>query len=557
MRPARVTPHCASRAMNVGLGILLATLSTPGCTRVDMPEFSAGSAIRHSYTLPHTLRIADDAEPGSLNPHLNSGSAQISLLTMAWLLRSGPDDRPRPELATQVPSQRNGGVSQDGKTIVYHLRHDAKWSDGAPFTAEDVLFSTKTVLDPHTNELTRFFFDDIARVFAPDPYTVVLHLKQPYAGVAFDYFYSVGSPCILPAHLLSRLPNINTASYNSLPVGIGPFTYVRWDRGSQIVLAANPLYFRGRPKLDRIIIKSMPNGLPAYAALRSHAVDLIRWFPDESGGLEREGEFSILRQRQFGTFYYAFNLARPPFDDITVRRAVRLAIDRLRMRQIFLGGNGALTGNPYPLTDSPYPPGHPAYTAFPLAPHDPAAANRMLDRAGWRAGPDGVRVKNGHRLEIWIPDVQGRITDQMGELLRTDLHDIGAEAETRYYAAELYGSPNSPITRGNFDLASSNFAMDGYGDLLTLFGCDYRPPKGWNKAHYCNRSVDALLARFNATYDESARRTIAARIARKMFDDAAIVSTVSADAYWLFNTDLRGFKPNRTGSYENFMNVDI
>jgi peptide/nickel transport system substrate-binding protein len=544
--------------MNVGLGVLLATSSTAGCTRVEIPGHFAGSAThRHSYTIPHTLRIADTTEYGSLNPHLNLDSWQISDLTMAWLLRAGPDDRPRPELATEVPSQRNGGISQDGKTVVYHLRHDARWSDGAPFTAEDVLFSTKTVLDPHTNEQTRFFFDDIAAIAAPDPYTVVLHLKQPYAGAAFDYFYSVGSPCILPAHLLARLPNINTASYNSLPVGIGPFTYVRWDRASQIVLAANPLYFRGRPELDRIIVKSIPNGLAAYAALRSHAVDLVRWFPFLSGGIEKVGEFSILRQRQFGMFYYAFNLTRPPFDDLAVRRAVRLAIDRPRMRQIFLGGNGALTGTPYPLTDSPYPPGHPAYTAFPLAPHDPDAANRMLDRAGWRAGPDGVRVKKGRRLEIWIPDVQGRITDQMGELLRADLHDIGAEAETRYYAAGLYGSPNSPIARGNFDLASSYFETDGYGDLLVFFGCDYRPPKGWNKAHYCNRSVDALLARFNATYDEAGRRTIAARIARRMFDDAPFVNAVSEDAYWLFNTDLHGFKPNRVGYYDNFMNVDI
>ena len=115
------------------------------------------------------------------------------------------------------------------------------------------MFSTKTVLDPRTNEQTRFFFDDIAAVTAPDKYTVALRLKRPAGGVNFDYFYSVGTPCILPAHLLAHLATINTAPYNALPVGIGPFKYVRWDRESQIVMVANPLYFRGRPKLDRIL----------------------------------------------------------------------------------------------------------------------------------------------------------------------------------------------------------------------------------------------------------------------------------------------------------------
>jgi peptide/nickel transport system substrate-binding protein len=510
---------------------------------------------RHSYTIAHTLRIGDPMEYASLNPYLDLSSWRLADLTMAWLLRSGPDDRPRPELATEVPTPRNGGVSKDGKTIVYHLRHGARWSDGAPFTARDVVFSTKTGMYQQTNEQARGFFADISGVDAPDPYTVVLHLKRPYAGIVYGYFFSVGGPCILPAHILAGLPNINTAPYNALPVGIGPFKYVRWDRGSQIVLAANPLYFRGRPKLDRIIVKSLPSVLAVYGALRSHAIDLANWHPSLSGGIENDREFSTLVERLYETSYLALNVRRPPLDDPAVRRAVRLAIDRPRILQVLTEGNAALAET---LTDSPYPAGHPMDAGFPLIGHDEAAANRLLDGAGWRLGSDGIRIKNGRRLDLSIPGAAGsRIMDQLDELLRSDLRDIGAEAETHNYAASFLVSPAGPIASGSFDMFPTSFDFDAYGDLSSQFGCEHVPPNGWNSGGYCDRSLEPLLAAFNANYDESGRRKLAGRIARKVIAGVPIVPLRAGGAYWIFNTDLRGFKPNRTSFYDDFMNVDI
>jgi peptide/nickel transport system substrate-binding protein len=535
---------------------MIVATETWGCTKVEMTSPSgAAGRHRHSYTIAHTLRIGDPTEYASLNPYLDLSSWRLADLTMAWLLRSGPDDRPRPELATEVPTPRNGGVSSDGRTIVYHLRHDARWSDGAQFTARDVVFSTKTGMDPQTDEQARDFFADIAGVGAPDPYTVVLHLKRPYAGIVYGYFFSVGSPSILPAHILARLPNINTASYNALPVGIGPFKYVRWDRGSQIVLAANPLYFRGKPKLDRIIVKSLPSVLAVYGALRSHAIDLANWHPSLSGGIDKDREFSTLVERLYETSYLTLNVRRPPLDDVAVRRALRLAIDRPRILQIITEGNVSLAER---LTDSPYPAGHPMDTGFPLLGYDPAAANRLLERDGWHLGADGIRVKNGRRLSLAIPGPAGfRIMDQLDELLRSDLRDIGAVAETHNYAQAYLMSPAGPVARGDFDMFTTNFDFDAYGDLSSQFGCDRAPPNGWDVGGYCNRSLEPLLAAFNAAYQESARRRLAGRIARKIIDDVPVIPLRAGGAYWIFNTDLRRFRPNRTSFYDDFMNVDI
>jgi peptide/nickel transport system substrate-binding protein len=541
----------------VGLVLSCAlSVSAVACTRIDVETGSRTG--RHAYTIPHTLRLGEPTEYGSLNPHLDARVGGIAALTMAWLLRSGSDDRPVPELATAVPTQGNGGISRDGRTITYHLRHDAMWSDGAPFTADDVLFSTRTVLDPHTNEATRFFFDDIARVSAPDKYRVVLNLKHPYAGAVFAYFYSGGSICILPAHVLAHLPNINTAPYNSMPVGIGPFTYARWDRGNQIVLAANPRYFRGRPKLDRIIFKLYPNFITTYGALRAHTIDLAPWYASVSDGVEKDREFFVLQRSEFGLSYFILNLRRPPFDDIAVRRAVRLAIDRKRIQQIFLAGSPATTNATYPLTETVYPMGHPMYAAMPVVPHDPVAANRILDDHGWRRGADGVRVKNGRPLEITIPVEAGwRGTDQLQEILRAELHDIGAVADTRYFASALMESPQSPVMLGNFDLNPTTFQLDAYGDLSTIFGCGGGPPDGWNRGGYCDPSLDRLLAAFNATYDEAARRKVAYHIQRTIYDDVPVISSVSDAQDWIMNTDLHGFNPNRTTPYDDFMKVDI
>ena len=495
----------------------------------------------------------------SLNVHLDESSWKVAELTMAWLLRSGPDDRPSPELATQVPSRENGGISPDGKTITYHLRHDARWSDGVPFTAADVVFSTNAVLNPRNHEITRFFFDAIKNATAPDKYTVVVHLKYPSGAINYSYFYSVASQCILPAHILARLPDINTAPYNALPVGIGPFKYVRWDRANQLIMVANPLYFRGRPKLDRIIVKSLPSALANYGAIRTHSVDLAEWLPFLTAGTENERQFNIIQQRVFEMEYLALNARRPPFDDPEVRRAIRLAIDRGRWRDIQVSEAGLKRGLIYAVTDSPDPIAHPMFDpTLPVVSYNPAAANRLLDQAGWRRGPDGVRVKKGHRLQLFFAGpTEAALVLQFEELLRADFRDVGAELLTQNYVNAYLNDAKGPIQRGNYDMAAGSYSLDGFGDVSANFGCAYFMPNGWNLSRFCSQKLEPLLKEFSGTYEESRRRVIAARIQRLLSSEVPAIYLSSGDRFWITNTDLHGFHPNHSGIYDDFMNVDI
>ncbi|MBV8748791.1 MAG: hypothetical protein JO103_03650, partial [Candidatus Eremiobacteraeota bacterium] len=223
---------------------------------------AAPAAARHPYTIPHVLRYATAEDIVGLNPHLNPQLtlSYMSSLTMAWLVRYDANNRPVPELATAVPSRANGGISADGKSITYHLRHDARWSDGVPFDAEDVRFSVNVVRNPANNEATHVGFDLIDRVDVPDTYTVVFRLKRPHAGFYVNFFGSAfAQPCILPRHLLAGEKTINQASYNALPVGIGPFKYAAWRRADAVEMVPDPLYFGRKPKLQRVIFKVVPN----------------------------------------------------------------------------------------------------------------------------------------------------------------------------------------------------------------------------------------------------------------------------------------------------------
>jgi ABC-type transport system substrate-binding protein len=212
VRRQRVIGACVMRT--IGAAMCVAGLALP----------AGAQSARHSYTIPHVLRYATAEDIVGLNPHLDAQGtlAYMSSLTMAWLIKYDHANRPIPELATIVPTLANHGISPDGKTITYHLRGDAKWSDGVPFTSDDVKFSVAVVQDAANNEVTHEGFDDVTAVDTPNRTTAVFHLRRPYSGFYVNFFSSTGAnPCLLPKHAFGST-KINTAPYNDLPIGIGP-----------------------------------------------------------------------------------------------------------------------------------------------------------------------------------------------------------------------------------------------------------------------------------------------------------------------------------------------
>ena len=260
---------------------LALVLAVSACSKVGAPSSEPGSGsaagAKNSFTIAHTLRIGDVQDITTLNPHIGTATSlgNLSELTMAYLVRYDAHNRPVPELATQVPTQADGGVSKDGLTITWHIRKGVKWSDGQPFDADDVVWSTNAVNNPANNEVGRDGWDLITKIDEPDKYTVIYHLKKPYSPFLPSFFGSAGAnPCLLPKHLLAKLPNFNNADYNSKPVGIGPYRYVKWIRGDHIDLEANPYYWRGQPKIKKIVYRFIPDRNTLLTQLTTGEIDM-------------------------------------------------------------------------------------------------------------------------------------------------------------------------------------------------------------------------------------------------------------------------------------------
>jgi peptide/nickel transport system substrate-binding protein len=513
----------------------------------------------NSWSTPHVLTISDGIGVGitTLNPHLASGSAQVanlSELTMAWLLRWNEHNEPYPELATEVPTKANGGISRDGLSITYHLRKGVKWSDGAPFDADDVVFSAKVINDPANNEGARL--EQIVKVDEPDKFTVVFHVKKPFALSTVAFFSSCcANAPLLPKHLLAKYPNINNAPYNALPVGIGPFKFERWDRGKRVVMVADPLYWRGRPKLDEIVYKILPNRDALLSQIQAHHVDL--WYQFAGGYLGRIAAlpaYTVARRPSYIYNHFDFNVTHPAVSDPVVRQALRLALNRQELVDKAEHGAGIVQDSVTP-TNAPY------FVDMGTTPYDPAKANALLDQAGWIRGADGIRAKNGIKLNLRaIVGTGTKDLDAQFVLARRDWRKIGVDITVQHYPPALIFAParSGGVIFGNaWDVVTFGWAADPVGDYSFNYACASFPPAGQNNLHWCNKKADAAMDALEGHYDQAQRVADLKIFMHELIQDAPSIVTYLRVDLFAYNKDLKNYRPNSLTPFDNMMEVDI
>jgi peptide/nickel transport system substrate-binding protein len=505
----------------------------------------------------HVLRYTDGIDVTTLNPFLaTSGNVtDLATLTMAHLVRWDANRHPVPELATEIPSQSNGGVSADGKSITYHLRHGVRWSDGAPFDADDVAYSLRVVADKSNLITTRDAWDQIRSFDEPDKFTIVLHLREPYSPFIARYFSSDAQGCILPVHILGSSTNINQVPYNALPVGIGPFRYTAFRRGDAIEMEANPFYFGRKPKLQKIVYKLITDDNTILAELQTGEIDL--WSAVSGNFVDRVRALAHFKTEMVPTPYVSgifLQTEQPELRDPVVRRALRLAVNRPYLFQFVNHSLGTLTESVVaPVTiDS---------ADLPRAPYDPAAANRLLDGAGWVRGADGVRAKDGVRLSLTVSMPAGYAPSaQLAELLRVQWQAVGAEVLTKPASSALFFAPASGggiVESGTFDAALLSQSSGVYADIASAYGCAYRSPNGLNASRYCNPAVDKDILLYVATYDPKARAAIARRFQEAIDRDAPLIVIYARSFVYAHTDRLTGFRPQTFGTYDAMSDADI
>lgn len=449
--------------------------------------FVAGCTSSAPQTHAIAFNISED--PHSLNPLLaqSDDEQQIAHLAFDLLVDVDVQGRLVPGLATQVPSPENGGVSADGRTITYHLRRGVLWQDGAPFTSHDVWFTWRALMDPRNDVASTRGYDLIASIDTPDMLTVVVHLRRPWAPAVATFFsYGVHPAPILPAHLLEGHGTLRTSAFNEHPVGTGPYEFVDWLRGDHLTYRANPHYYRGAPKTASIIVREVPDINTDLTMLRTGDIDWSLLSPAQRLGLGEAPGIRIVYAPFAGFGAIAFNCRRPPFNDVRMRRAVAMSLDRARMSR-------DITHGQYPVTDSDQPTFSWAYARSVREPaYDPTAADALFDALGWRRGADGVRRKNGEPLSVVFAtfpegDTAVRTAVFAQEMLRARGIDVTVKKVT---VAQFYlpKSEGGMLLSGNYDLAylawrSGEDPDDS--DLVTCAGIS-------NFAGDCDPRIDAL-----------------------------------------------------------------
>ena len=523
--------------------IVWLVLALAACSKVSN-EAVAG---RHSWTQPGVLRVAIQSDLKNLNPLLNSNTTDVFVdrLMFEPLLTADPKGNPLPMLAALVPTTQNGGISADGLTITYHLHGGVKWTDGVPVTSRDVKWSWQAIMNPGNNVVSRHGYDVIAGIDTPNASTVVVRLKKRFAPFVDTFFAESDQPyMIAPAHVLARYPNVNQVPFNNDPsVSDGPFKFVQWARGDHISLERNDAFFLGRPHLDRIDVRIIPDEDTSVNLLRTHSIDYMFQASIENyEALRNVSDIRIVWVNINGYYYIQLNLARPDLSDPRVRLAIAYAIDKNELARTLTFGTQTVATADIPNWMWAFNPNLHSY------PHDPAQARAILRDAGWAPGPDGIMRKGGHELQlVMVTDNSSATRRKEATEVQAMLREAGIGAEIKFYPGDVLYAPagmGGILQLGKFDMTVSGWFAGTDPDDSTQFTCENFPPSGYNYSRYCNSQMQAAQAIALTHYDRASRIGAYYRIQELLLRDNPAIFWIWLRQMEPISVDFRGFDPN-------------
>lgn len=508
------------------LALALLALLVAGCAR---PE--------HTRERDH-LTIVQTQDFQSLDPIFVSGvgGQELAALMFSYLVKF--DDRGElvPDAAVAVPTQANGGISPDGRTIVYHLRPGIRFSDGSALTAFDVAETIGHVAFPGSDAPSRVAFDDIAAIATPDELTVKVYLKLPYAPMVL-YLCGPGNAVpILASSQLHGHAHLRGTRLDTEPLGSGPYKLERWARNERLEVVSNPYYYGGKPKIDRITILPVPSSTTAYNMLRAGEVDAYVNADDS-----QYTQLAALHERRTeavpidGTGAIIFNTTHDGLSDVRVRRAFTQALDITGIvEKTLLGADRAkLPGRG--LFVWAYDP-----HAYAMPEHNLAAAAALLDSAGWRVGADGLRHKGNQTLTLdTIVRADKPSALQMATLMQAQERLLGIHLSIRRFDVAELVAPDGPLYGGHYDVALFPFIAGFDPDVRDQFACRRVPPHGFNKARYCNPPLDRLMNEAVRPYSRADRAPYYREVQRILARDLPIVAMFQAVSINTFPAELR------------------
>lgn len=352
--------------------------------------------------------LAESGFPTSANPLFATSRFDLEITPALWAAPVVFDQHfhAQPDQLTEVPLPENGDVQDGGKTIIMHLRHDLRWSDGQPILASDFAYWWRLDQNPDTGAITTTGYDQIARITTPDVYTVILHMKRPF-GPYLSYL-----PYAAPEHAWGHFRPIDLQNQHAIfeapTVTDGPYRLANFNPQQRYILTPNLNYrsttFHG-PFLGQLTYQAYATFTALDAAVRAGQVDVTEGYTEDT--LPSPGAFPANVQAQTTAAaayeHLDFNLARPVFQDLRVRQAFQLAIDRCGLLRDILHQPDCsrLANQVEPRPSLVFDPAIHAPT------YDPHEASQLLTAAGWLPGADGLLYKQGQPLVVHLVTTTG------------------------------------------------------------------------------------------------------------------------------------------------------
>ena len=434
-------------------------------------------------------------------------------------------------------------ISPDGLTITFKLRQGVRWHDGAPFTAQDVLFTYRTMVDPKTPTAYSGDYLQVKKAEAVDDYTFRVTYPKPFAPALGTW-----SLAIMPRHLLAGR-DITQSPLGRHPIGTGPYIFKEWRAGDRITLADNPDYFKGRTYLSGYVYQVKPNLATMFLELKAGNIDRMGLTPLQYTRQTAYPKFARLynkyRYIPFSYVYLGYNLEDPRFADRRVRQALTHAINKQEIIEGVLMGLGEEACGPYKPGTWYYNPRVERFS------YDPEKARALLAEAGWRPNPEGILVKDGRPFEFTILTNQGNdIRERTAEIIQRRLREVGIPVKIRTVEWAVF--VKEFIEKGYFEavLLGWNTGLDP--DQYDIWSSTKTKPGELNFTHYQNPEVDRLLDEGRHTFDQEKRRQAYFKLQETIARDQPYTFLFIPDALPAISKRFRGIKPAAAGIDYNF-----
>lgn len=486
-----------------------------------------------------SILLGTIGEASNLIPYLSTDSASHEVADLLFIAPLRYDK----DLVPEAWACESWSMSEDGKQFRFRLRPGIVWEDGVELTAYDMEYTWKVVIDPKTASPYAEDFSRVSRFRVVDRYTFEVEYDTFFAR-ALDSWMNP----ILPKHILEG-QDIRTSSFARKPIGAGPYRLHEWKSGSSITLHASPTYFLGRPHIDAVVFRIIPDQATMFMETRAGRLDVTNLSPLQ---YLRETDTPFF-QAEFAKYHYlaslyvflGFNCEHPFFQDKRVRQAISAAISREEIVQGCLLGQGVPAFGPYKPGTWVY---HPS-----LQPDrkDHARAKALLAQAGFVRGEDGVLVKDGRPFTFTILTNQGNEQRILVALLIQDqLAKLGIEVRIR--TVEWAAFIREFVNKGHFDAVILGWTLSHDPDIYQIWHSSQTQEGGLNFIHYKNPVVDRLLEEGRSTPDQEVRKAKYYALQEVLAEEVPYCFLFVPYALPCIQRRFQGIKPALAGIMYNF-----